>query len=168
MIGIGAAEGFVFDLFRVLRKNTCKSFAAVSISDVLYWIVAAVILIAALFHFTFGQLRGYLFVGIALGLIFYFLLISRWVIAFLMKLIAIILKIFKLIFKILLTPLTFLYKMLLASLVMFLGRFFKKIAVQIKMWFCEMKTRIGFKLKNLNFLRIWKPRDKNVKKTKQN
>lgn len=159
MIAVGAAEGFIFDLFRVLRKNTCKSFAAVGVSDVLYWLVTAVVLVAALLHFTFGALRGYLFIGVAIGLIFYFLLLSRAVIWLFMKIIALILKIFKLIFKILLTPLTFLYKMLLVRVIAFLGRLFGRLSAKIKLCF------FGMKKKKLFYK--WKLRRKNDQKTKQ-
>lgn len=154
MTVLGAAEGLLFDLFRIVRKNTCKSFLAVGVSDIIYWLLAAFLFAAAVINFTDGELRGYIFIGIALGLIFYFLAFSRMIIIIFMTFISIILKIFKLIFKILLTPVKILYKMLVRPFI----RFLKKLFLSIKNSILRIK-RFD------NIFYRWKPRKKNDKKT---
>lgn len=152
MIALGAAEGLIFDLFRTIRKNIATSFAAVGVSDAVYWIFAAFVFGAVVMNITNGALRGYMFIGIALGLIFYFFLFSRVVIFALMTIISFILKFFKLFLKILLTPVKFLYKMLVNPFIGFIKVIYAK------------NRFAGFKFKK--FFPVRKQRQKNDKKKK--
>ena len=66
-LAVGAGMSFLYDLLRVLRRRTAHRAAAVSLEDILYF------LLCALLHFAFvlkdnrGQLRGYILVGELLG-----------------------------------------------------------------------------------------------------
>lgn len=122
MTALGLFEGFVFDVFRVVRKNISKTFWKVSITDVVYWFVSGAIFAAAVWKVTNGELRAYMFLGIGLGLIFHFLLLSDLIISIITKIFTLFLKIFKFFLKILLTPTQFLYKMVLKPIIIFLKR----------------------------------------------
>ena len=111
MIIVGMLEGAVFDFFKAFRKRA-SSFSVVGILDILYWIFASFIFLIFLVYSSDGELRGYIFIALVLGLVFYFLLFSRWINCLMDVIIRFFLKFFKFFFKILLTPLTFLYKIL--------------------------------------------------------
>ncbi len=125
MLLLGISEGVIFDIFRMFRKKLPRGFLPAGISDIIYWLFAAGCFFYALWNLTAGELRGYMFIGIALGLIFYFLLLSKTIIFVFTAIFKFFLTIFKLIFKILLTPLAFLYKMLLEPF----GRLFKRLFI---------------------------------------
>lgn len=74
---VGVVLALIFDFFRISRrKGTTKNFV-VYIQDVLYWIIVAIIIIISAFVTNDGELRGYMFIGYAIGAIFYLILFSK-------------------------------------------------------------------------------------------
>ena len=132
MVLLGAGWGLLFDLFRVFRRVAKPGFAAVSISDVLFWILSLALLSWTMLYFNNGQLRWYVFLGIILGGVFYFLLFSRLILTALVKLLEILLKFLHFIFKILLTPLAFLYKILVVPICGCFRKIMNHVAVRAK------------------------------------
>ncbi len=112
MIVCGAALSALFDLFRAARMAAKQGTVAVNVSDTVFWIVAAFALTACVWNFNGGIFRFYEVVGVILGCVFYFLLLSRWILKLFLLIIKNILKFAGLILKILLTPWRFLYKIL--------------------------------------------------------
>ncbi len=127
MILSGIAHGFLFDFFRVIRKLLFKKKTAQNFIDILYWIFAGALFFVSILYFNDGELRLFIFVGIGLGLIFYFLLLTNSINFLLWWLFSKILKIFQLIFKILLTPATFLYKIIIGFFISFFKCSTKKL-----------------------------------------
>ncbi len=125
---LGLAEGFLFDIFRAVRRLAPKSFLSVGITDVIYWLFALSLFAWAMFWLTGGELRGYMFIGIALGLLFHFLLLSDVIISIVTEIFLLFLKFFNFFLKILLTPARFLYKMVLVPIYSFLKSIFGKIS----------------------------------------
>ena len=112
LLGITAAAAIaslIFDLFRVIKNNTKIPTA---VMDILFWLVASVLMCAALLYFNNGIMRGYEIVGAIVGALLYFLTISKPVIKVFTVIFQFFLKKLKFICKILLTPLQFLYKIL--------------------------------------------------------
>jgi len=72
---------FVYDIFRVRRKAIKSSNLIVYFEDFIYWIIVALILFAIIYRSNEGELRGYLMLGVAIGIILYALLLSRIVMA---------------------------------------------------------------------------------------
>ncbi len=91
-IVIGLFIGLTYDFFRLLRKLFTHKNSAVYIEDVLFWLISTFICFYILLHKNNLELRFYLFIGISIGLIFYFYLISPFVLAFIIKFITILLK----------------------------------------------------------------------------
>ena len=142
MVAVGMAEGFLFDIFRVFGKFVKKSFWVVGISDLIYWLSATLIFVASAEFLNSGELRFYLFLGVAVGLLLYYLLLSKLIITIFFRIIKLFLQIFKLILKILLTPTHFLYKILLE-------RFFRKIKKTMIFFYREIKKKIrSLRIKN--------------------
>jgi len=77
----GMIVAFVYDIFRVRRKAIKSSNLIVYFEDFIYWIIVALILFAIIYRSNEGELRGYLMLGVAIGIILYALLLSRIVMA---------------------------------------------------------------------------------------
>lgn len=149
MFALGAAEGVLFDIFRVARRMFCKKTAAGAFSDLIFWVAAAVLFGYIVMKATYGEIRGYMLLAGAGGLLIYFLSLSRLIILLISRIIEFFLKIFQLIFKILLTPAAFLYKILLEC-------FFRKVRFFLHTIKCKCKR-----------VNLQKKRNKNVKEKRQ-
>lgn len=79
---IGLFIGFVFDLFRALRKSIKTSNIFTYIEDIIFWIIVGFIIISTILKFNYGELRLYIFIGMLFGVITYFLVLSNKVVKF--------------------------------------------------------------------------------------
>ena len=95
---IGIIIGVVFDIFRILRKSFKTSDFITYIEDIFFWIITGGILLFAIFFFSKGELRGYIFFGLIIGIALYMLTISRLFIKLSVGVFNIIKKIFSIIF----------------------------------------------------------------------
>lgn len=76
----GITIGIVFDIFRILRKSFKTLDFITYIQDFIFWLLTGIILLFSIFTFNYGELRGYIFVGIAIGIILYILIFSKYII----------------------------------------------------------------------------------------
>ena len=83
----GISLGLLFDLFRVIRGLLRPGCFSTPLLDILFWALATPILILYLILANWGALRGYVFIGLALGFFFYRLLLSSMVISLLIWLV---------------------------------------------------------------------------------
>lgn len=144
MVCLGVCQGLLFDVFRIFRRVAKPGVVAVNISDMLFWVVSAVLIAGGFLFFNNGQLRWHVFLGLFLGAVFYFLLLSRYIILAAVKIIEGFLKIFHLFLKILLTPLGFLYKITIVPLCAFWKVLYGKAAHGIQS-FCKRGKAHGEK-----------------------
>lgn len=112
MTACGAAMSVLFDLRRGFHKAVKLPEFMVCAADFLFWIMCTAAVAWCVWELNGGVMRAYEFVGLALGGVIYFMTLSRYVVAMSAFFSAGILKIIRFIFKILLTPLTFLYKII--------------------------------------------------------
>ena len=116
----GIIIGLLFDFFRISRKVFNTKDVVTYIEDVLFWILSGAIVLYSIFVFNNGELRLYMFLGIVLGAFIYLLYISSYIIKINVKVIHLLKKIFgfvilpfnyiyKLLHKIFLKPVTFLF-----------------------------------------------------------
>ncbi len=98
---IGLIIGFLYDFFRLLRKIVNHKNSTVYIEDFIFWLLSTFISFYILLHKNNLEFRFYLLLGIFLGLIFYFLCISHFVMNITIKAIKLILKPVKFIAKLL-------------------------------------------------------------------
>lgn len=92
---IGCLLGFIFDFFRAIRKSIKNSNIATYIEDIIYVIISFMIIVSALQILNDGELRFYIFLGIFIGVILYFIFISKYVIKIESWIISNIVKLFK-------------------------------------------------------------------------
>jgi len=105
----GVLIGFLFDIFRVLRKSFNTNDLITYIEDIIFWILSGVIILYSMCKFCDGELRGYTIIGISVGLITYILLISTYVV----KIFVFIINILKIILKKILMVLIYPFKIIL-------------------------------------------------------
>ncbi len=89
----GLLIGTVYDLYKVFRYFLKPKKIATLIEDILFWIVITIIVFSVLIKSTWGELRGYIFVGLFIGAFLYFKLISKIVYSLLVKLFQLIISI---------------------------------------------------------------------------
>ena len=132
----GLISGILYDFFCVFRS---KKKLLVSLGDILLSILICSIIILVFYFYNSFILRWHMFIGLFLGIIFYFLCLSR-IIVFILRKISVL---FHFIFKILLTPARFLYKILLVYLFKPLHSFVVFLLGKIKAKTKKLKTDKG-------------------------
>lgn len=80
-LALGFLAGFIFDIYRRLRSFSTPGPILTAFGDLVFWAVMAVVTFYTLFTFNSGEVRGYLFLGFAIGLLGYVSFLSHHVIA---------------------------------------------------------------------------------------
>lgn len=94
MFGSGFFIGIILDFYRVLTVRFRLRRWLISLIDLLYWMVSAVLVFSLLFWSNWGELRFYFFVAVCLGFLIYFKWASRQVIRGIRRLLSIVEQIF--------------------------------------------------------------------------
>ncbi|WP_170270282.1 spore cortex biosynthesis protein YabQ [Heliorestis acidaminivorans] len=105
MIGAG------FDLYRTLLRVGHRRWW-VAITDVIIWLLGAVLFFLFLFWGNWGEIRIYIFLGLAVGLLLYFRFLSGEVRAFWEGMLELILHILRTIFYVITFPFIYLYQIM--------------------------------------------------------
>ena len=124
----GILIGTVFDVFRILRKSFNTPNFVTYIEDVLFWIIAALIVMYSLFVFNNGRFRAYIFIGVFLGIAIYMLFLSKFVVNISVKIISFIKKIIYIIYKVISYPVSILYKIIIKPLIQIFTKTYNSIA----------------------------------------
>lgn len=98
----GVVIGILFDIFRIWRRSFKTADWLTCLQDILFWLLTGLIILFSIFQFNHGEIRSYVFVGIAIGIILYMITISRFVVQNCVKVIQWIKKIISYPIKILL------------------------------------------------------------------
>lgn len=78
----GIIIGLIFDFFRAQRRAIKTINFITYIQDVLFWILSGAVIIAATIKYTDGEIRSYMVLGLIVGVVFYFTLLSKYVLKF--------------------------------------------------------------------------------------
>lgn len=112
----GGTVCLIFDIMRSLRKALQAKSAVTHISDFIFWTAAGVVCTYCLWNFNNGELRMFECLSFAVGMILYFFLLSPLFFKLLTLFFENIFKFTRFILKILLTPLAFLYKIMVVPI----------------------------------------------------
>lgn len=82
---LGAGLMFLYDILRIVRIVIPHSIVAVSIEDVLYWIVAGIFMFMLLYKEDAGSIRWFAVAIAAGGMVIYNFGVSRFVVPFVGK-----------------------------------------------------------------------------------
>ncbi|MCI8654960.1 MAG: spore cortex biosynthesis protein YabQ [Clostridia bacterium] len=108
----GILIGVLFDIFRILRKSFKTADIVTYIEDTIFWLLTGGIVLYSIFVFNNGEIRLFMFIGILLGVSFYLLLFSRYVIKVSVTIINTLKNIIMWIYKTIMTPIKFIYKIM--------------------------------------------------------
>lgn len=142
MVCCGAAVAVFFDFLRAVRIFFKPNAIVVGITDTVFWVLSAFAAAACVWNFYDGKLRFFEPVGLGLGVVLYFSLLSKWILRFFLFLIENIFKIVRVIFKILLTPALFLYKILVVPIKGITVSVYRKTASKVSLKDMVSKLRI--------------------------
>ena len=92
---IGITIGIIFDIFRVIRKSFKTPDLITFIEDLIFLIITSFLIIFSIIKLNGGEIRFYLFLGIFVGILIYFLTISNLCVIILSGFVRICKKIFK-------------------------------------------------------------------------
>ncbi|GFZ99635.1 hypothetical protein GCM10008018_52360 [Paenibacillus marchantiophytorum] len=111
----GIAIGAMFDVFRVLSGKLRLPRWTIPLVDMMYWIVATILVFRLLLYSNEGQVRIFIFLGMGIGVCFYFAFLTNMVVRFTLILIRIIVALYRFIAKtveyILIKPIIGLYRL---------------------------------------------------------
>lgn len=88
----GMFLGGLFDFYRIMRGVLRPRQIFTSLADLVYWLLATIIVFVALLFGNWGEIRLYVFVGLAAGILLYFRLLSRQVIRLLISVIRLVVR----------------------------------------------------------------------------
>jgi len=147
----GLIIGFVFDVFRIFRRVVKTANIVIGLQDILFWILVSIILFGLIFITNNGELRWYEFLGVILGVIFYNLIFSMYVMKVSVAAINLIKKVLLLIIKILLYPFAMIYKLLKKPLLI-LRKSFYRLRTSLRKFMRRVKGKIYISVKNLKVM----------------
>lgn len=78
----------IYDIIRIIRRIIGHGVVAVAVEDIVFWIVSALIIFNMTFKYNNGEVRWYIYAGMALGMLLY----NRSVSAIFVKYISMLLK----------------------------------------------------------------------------
>lgn len=108
----GLIVGFIYDIYRGLRSYLNPTRIATFIEDLVFWIIITLIVFFILIKSNWGELRGYIFIGLFLGIYLYLKTLSKLVYPILLKLLRLIYLILSKLFMIMFWPFNMIRKML--------------------------------------------------------
>lgn len=152
----GFLIGFLFDFFRILRKAIKTADFITYIEDALFWILTGLIILYSIFTYNNGEIRLFMFLAIILGILIYFISISRPILHISLSIINVVKKVFHILLNIIKIPFQFLFTWLKKL-------FFKPISfiiINIRNYFTKCYKKFS------NVLKRIKISNKIVKKTK--
>lgn len=144
----GVLIGLLFDIFRILRKSFKTSDFITILEDILFFLLTTGLFTYTVFKFNNGEVRSYVFIGIALGLVLYLLLFSKVFIKVNVKILTYIKKIVLFFIKVILSPFKFIFEILRKLLLKPISFIFINIRKNIKMIFKKLSK---FKIKQKFF-----------------
>jgi spore cortex biosynthesis protein YabQ len=79
----GMLIGLLFDGYRVLRGIMTPKMLITDLGDLLFWLIATMLVFCTLIFINWGEVRVYIFIGLMIGFVLYMRLFSRYVLCLL-------------------------------------------------------------------------------------
>lgn len=150
---IGFVLGFTYDLLRVFRKIVPHPKFVVHIEDLLFWITVTIAMFYFMLSKNYGEVRGFSIIAALIGMLVYFLTVSKLFMKVSMAIYEFIKKTLIKIFYIILIPLKFIITILSKPLLFLEKKFLKILRKQKKNY--NTVRRKG-KIKKKKFLKDFK------------
>lgn len=124
---VGASIGFFYDIFRILRKVVPHGYIAVQIEDILFWLVTTVATFYFILTRNFGEVRPFVLIAVACGMIIYFYTLSPIIRKVTVVVINFVVKVVRAVFGVITAPLRFIYKLVAPFIKIFLKKRHKNL-----------------------------------------
>ena len=108
----GLLIGLLFDFFRILRKSIKTSDFMTYVEDIIFWLLTGFIILYSIFTYNNGEIRLFMFLAMIMGILLYWVLISKFILSISLNIINFIKKVFQIIFNIINIPFTFFIKII--------------------------------------------------------
>ena len=108
----GMAIALVYDIFRIIRKAVRTGGLLTYAEDIVYWVIAAAIMLLTVYYSNEGEIRGFLFVGTVIGVVLYSSLLSKFVMGCSLFIINMTIKIVKAVLFVIMYPFRFILRVL--------------------------------------------------------
>lgn len=131
---LGAALFFLYDVLRIFRRIVPHGNIWIGIEDFIYWLICTGAVFIMLYQENDGMIRGFALGGVVIGMILYYVMLSRFVIKINVLVLKTILTFLKKIFGFLLRPF---YKVL-KKIGGFLRKQLKKLWRAVKIGLCKL------------------------------
>ncbi len=148
-VSIGVLAGFIFDLFRIIRKSFKHKNIYIQIEDILYWIIVTFISFLIILHKNNGEIRIYGFIAILIGYLINEYIFSKWTVQFGVKIIKLYIKLIKIIIASLILPIKTVLKIFEKPL-LFIKNKTKTKMRSTKNTFITKNNNVKSKLNNFN------------------
>lgn len=149
MAASGVLLGVGFDIIGVLTKEFSLRRWATSLMDLGYWLISTFFVFQVLVYANEGQVRLFVFIGLFVGIMIYYLMFSRivrlifqWIVALLIRILRIISRI---LYTLVIRPLMYVYRLMqivagfLLAISIFLGKFMlqcmRYVSKMVRRWF---------------------------------
>lgn len=121
MVTMGIVLGIFFDFYRALRVIAEPGKAFTIIGDILFWIVATVLVFTVLMWQTWGEMRAYVLLGLLLGFVIHWYYFSAIFLKFFQSFIMMLVWIFNIVRKVVMWPLSMSEKFILPPIMYFIA-----------------------------------------------
>lgn len=141
----GLAIGLLFDIFRLSRKLIETKDIITYIEDIVFWFLVGVIVLMTIYLSNRGQIRGYVFLAIVIGVVFYFMVFSNLIMKALNTIVKTMIDIIGTVIKLATDPLKIIIKVLyypikyLYNKTANLGKISVKLIRLLKSWLLRFK-----------------------------
>lgn len=112
----GMAIALVYDIFRIIRKAVRTGGLITYAEDLVYWVLAAAIMLVTIYYSNEGEIRGFLFIGTIIGVVLYSSIFSKFVMESSLFIIHMTIKIVKAVLFVVAYPFRFVLRVLAAPL----------------------------------------------------
>lgn len=144
---IGGFAGFAYDIFRVLRIIVKHGNILTHIEDIIYWLLVSGVTLYFSLNKNYGEIRAFSILGVLLGMLLYFLTLSRLVMKISVAVVNLLQKIFTFAIKIITFPFRMLYKIFFKP-IMFIKKLLRKLIKSIKKVLHNIKNYATIKKRN--------------------
>lgn len=156
----GALILILYDILRILRRVIKHNYFFIAIEDLLFWVISSLFIFAMIYNENNGIIRGFSIMGMALGMVIYHFLLSKFVVKLISELIKLILRPFRFVDNSL--------KKFSRFLVSKIRKFLKILSMRLKKIAKSVKIAINEKrIKKLNKRKIVKEKKEAKSKNKK-
>lgn len=111
-VGVGFFIGFVYDVFRIIRKTFKHGNWLTQLEDIIYWLLVSFVMFYFMLNKNYGEIRLFSILGAMIGMLLYFLTISAWIIKISVAVISFIKRVLTTTLKLILFPFKIILRLL--------------------------------------------------------